>query len=113
MNNQITYKCPDCGNEKVYAKPDGRRMGVYCLKCNKWICWTTYDKMIEIYKSVSDDELNDELAKRKIYKRSGITNMKCSKCMCMLYDSRFPKPQGQVFNLVEAKYCPRCGRKLI
>jgi len=87
-------------------------MGVYCLDCGAWIAWAKYSEMIEIYKNISDDELNDRLAKRKIYKRSGITNMKCSKCHCLLYDSRYPKTIGQ-FNLVDAKYCPRCGRELI
>ena len=112
MNKEIKYKCKKCGCEKIYSKPNGRRMGIYCIDCGSWICWTKYSTMIEIYKNISDDDLGDRLAKRKIYKRNGITNMKCSKCMCLLYDSRYPKTMGQ-FNLVDASYCPRCGRELI
>jgi hypothetical protein len=108
----INYKCPKCGCEKVYAKPNGRRMGVYCSDCNAWICWTTYKKMNDIYKNLDVENLNDKIAIRKILKRSGVTKMTCSKCQCLLYNSCFPKIEGQ-FDLVNANFCPRCGRKLI
>lgn len=108
----MEYKCVQCGNHTVYAKPNGRRMGIYCSKCNSWIAWTTYAKMCEIYKTIEEQPLNDDVAIRKIFKRSGITTMKCSKCDCLLYNSCKTRPQGQ-FDLVNAKFCPNCGRKLI
>ena len=108
----MEFKCTNCESTKVYAKPQGRRMGVYCAKCNSWIAWTTYSNMKEIYKTIELEDLNDNVSLRDIFKRSGITTMKCSKCGCLLYNSCKPKVQGQ-FNLVNAKYCPKCGRELI
>lgn len=112
VNLMLEYKCSKCGCEKVYAKPQGRRMGVYCSDCNSWICWTTYKKMTEIYKNIDEESLNDKVAIRKIFKRSGVTRMTCSKCQCLLYNSNYPKVVGQ-FDLVDAKFCPKCGRELI
>ena len=56
---EIVYKCPKCGCEKIYAKPNGRRMGIYCIDCGSWIKWTKYSTMIEIYNNISDDDLGD------------------------------------------------------
>lgn len=106
------FKCQECGCENVYVKPSGRRMSVYCSDCNAWICFTTYKKMLEIYKAIEEENLNDNVSLRKIYKRSGITWMNCSKCDCLLYSSLQSKILGQ-FDLVNASYCPKCGRKLI
>ena len=108
----MNYKCPKCGDTEVYAKPNGRRMGVYCLKCNSWISWTTYSQMCEIYKQLENKDLNDDISIRKIRKRNGYTTMECSKCGCLLYNSCSSRPQGQ-FDLVNAIACPKCGRKLI
>lgn len=110
----MNFVCKKCGCTKVYAKPSGRRMGVYCSDCNEWITWTTYSKMTEIYKQIEEDpsSLNDSVAPRKIKKYGGTTKMFCSKCGCLLYNSDFPKVRGQ-FDLVNASYCPVCGRTLI
>ena len=87
-------------------------MSIYCLDCNSWICFTKYKEMLEIYKQIEESELNDDIAIRRIFKRSGITRMNCSRCDCLLYSSSQPKILGQ-FDLVDAKFCPNCGRKLI
>ena len=41
---------------------------------------------------------------------SGDVELRCPICKSLLYDSYFPKPQGQ-YNLINAKYCPECGVK--
>lgn len=105
------YRCPKCGGDRVYAKPSSRRIGLYCAKCQSWICWVTYSKMCDIYKR-GDESHDDRVSKKKILKRSGITTMRCSKCDCLLYNSCKPKVQGQ-FDLVNAKFCPKCGRELL
>lgn len=87
-------------------------MKVYCSDCNEFISFTTYKKMVELYKLIEEKDLNDDVALRRIYKRSGITRMNCSKCDCLLYSSLQSKILGQ-FDLVNASYCPKCGRKLI
>lgn len=68
--------------------------------------------MTELYKQIKQDDLNDAVAIRRIYKRSGVTRMNCGYCDCLLYCSLEPKITGQ-FDLVNAKFCPSCGRKLI
>lgn len=108
----MEYICPKCESNKVYVKPSGRRIGVYCASCNAWITWTTYKNAQKIYDDINDAELNDDIAVRKIYKRNGHTKLSCSKCGCLLFNSDFPKVLGQ-FNLLNAKYCPSCGRGLI
>ena len=108
----MDFECPKCGSHKVYAKPKNRRMGVYCAECNTWITWTTYSHMQEIYHNLEAEDLPDNISLRHIRKRSGVTTMKCSKCGCLLYDSSQPKIMGQ-FDLVNANYCPNCGKELI
>ena len=68
--------------------------------------------MTELYKKIKQEDLNDSVAIRRIYKRSGVTRMNCGYCDCLLYCSLEPKITGQ-FDLVNAKFCPSCGRKLI
>lgn len=108
----MTYVCPKCESERVYVKPNGRRMGVYCADCNTWIAWTTYRNALKLYGEIEEQNLNDDISIRRITKRKGNTKMTCSKCGCLLYNSDFPKVLGQ-FNLVNAKFCPDCGRELI
>ena len=108
----MTYECRKCGSHKVYAAPQNNRMGVYCADCNEWICWTTYAKMKEILADLKKEDLNDSVSLRHIKRYGRNTTMRCSKCDCLLYDSSDVVPRIQ-FNLVHAKYCPFCGRKLL
>ena len=87
-------------------------MGVYCADCNSWICWTTFDKMRKIQGKVDESTLNDHMAIRKFKVRNGTKMILCSKCGCLLYNSKEPPPQSQ-FNLLAAKFCPNCGRELL
>lgn len=106
------YQCKECGSYNVYAKPGGRRSGVYCADCDKFICWVEYEEVRELYnKKIEESCLDDTVAQKKILKRSGITTMRCSKCDCLLYNSCKPKVRSQ-FDLVNAKFCPKCGRML-
>ena len=106
------FVCSKCGSDSIYAVPDGVQIKVYCAKCQSFIGFTSYKKMKAIYKHLDEKDLSDSLSLRKIKKFSGVTKMTCSKCNCLLYNSLFPVVQGQ-FDLVNAKYCPNCGRELI
>jgi predicted RNA-binding Zn-ribbon protein involved in translation (DUF1610 family) len=108
----MIYTCPKCGHDKVYAKPQGRRMGVYCAKCNSWVCWTTYKKALAIYQAIKVEDLNDNITMRKFSRPGGVVTMSCAKCGALLHNAAFPKVLGQ-FDLVNAKYCPVCGREII
>ena len=109
MKNIYTCKC---GCNDTYVQPKGRRFGVYCSKCDSWIEWITYSKANELFKKNDTSFLDDTVATRKIFKKSGITTMRCSKCDCLLYNSCKSKIEGQ-FDLVNAKFCPKCGREFI
>ena len=113
-SKETVYTCKNCGSTKVYAKPKGRRMGIYCGVCGEWICFTTYSKMLELYKRIEDDpdSLSDRISLRYIKKYNGVTTMRCKKCDTLLYSSVFPKVKGQ-FDLVNASFCPNCGRELM
>ena len=90
----------------IIAPPEGIDIKVYCATCNAFICRTTYDKHKEIYKNIDEDTLNDDVALRRIFRRSGITQEHCGKCNCLLYSSWQPKIVGQ-FDLRHAKFCPK------
>ena len=106
------FVCPNCGSKRVYPVPKANRIMVRCADCDSFVAFTNYSVIQEMYKNLKNEDLPENVAFKKVYRRNGVTNMKCSKCKCPLYDSRYPRPQGQ-FDLSEAYYCPRCGRKLI
>ncbi len=31
--------CKHCDSTNYYAKPSGRKIGLYCANCNTWISW--------------------------------------------------------------------------
>ena len=113
-SKETVYTCKKCGSTRAYAIPSGRRMSIHCADCDEWICFTTYKKMLELYRKIQDDPdfLGDSLSLRLIRKWKGKTTMSCSKCDTLLYSSAFPRIKGQ-FDLVHARFCPNCGRKLI
>lgn len=110
--NRIEYICKNCGGNKVFVRPSGRRMAVYCANCETYICPTTYTVAQSIYKEMNPEDLSDSLSMRKFRKCAGATVMECSRCGCLLYNSAFKKIEGQ-FDLVNARFCPDCGRKLV
>lgn len=114
----MEYECRKCKGKKIFAKPNGRRMGIYCADCGEWIAWTTYQKAIDIYAKREEENLEDGLSLRKIKKYDGVTTMRCSKCNCLLYISSETKTRSKItaihsYDLVNANYCPNCGRRLI
>lgn len=54
--------------------------------------------------------LNEDESTRYVRRYSNVSIMTCRKCGCLLYRSNAQKPEGQ-FDLINAKYCPECGRK--
>lgn len=101
----------NCNHTNYYAKPSGRRIGVYCTDCNTWICWTTYSKMCELYEHKENELIDDSTAYKRISKsKNRVITMQCSKCDCPLYDSSKPRIQYR-FDLVNANFCPKCGRR--
>lgn len=87
-------------------------MDVYCSDCNTWICKTTHRKGIDIYRKINLDDLNENVTMRKFSRAGGALRMTCAKCGTLLFNGAFPRVEGQ-FDLVNANYCPVCGRELI
>ncbi len=105
--------CKNCKSNKYYAKPNGRKIGLYCDDCNTWIRWITYSDICQLYENIEKELLDDDVAFKRISKsKKRVTTMQCSKCGCPLYDSSKPKVQYR-FSLVNAKFCPKCGRQFI
>lgn len=105
--------CKNCKSNKYYAKPSGRKIGLYCADCNTWISWITYSDICKIYEDKENELLDDNVAFKRISKsKKRVTTMQCSQCGCPLYDSSKPRVQYR-FNLVNAKFCPKCGRQFI
>ncbi|MGN0394922.1 MAG: hypothetical protein ACI4EF_06130 [Coprococcus sp.] len=105
--------CTQCQSNEYYAKPSGKRIGIYCANCDGWIRWIKYSDYLKIYADKLNEPMKDNEALKKIYKSPRrIVTMHCSECGCPLYDSSKP-PVKFRFNLVNAKFCPKCGRKFI
>lgn len=112
--------CKNCKSNKYYAKPSGRKIGLYCANCNTWISWITYSDICKLYENKDNKPIDDNVQlddinaafKRISKSKKRVTTMQCSKCGCPLYDSSKPKVQYR-FNLVNAKFCPKCGRQFI
>ena len=69
------------------------------------ICKELYE---EVCKKMSEEK--KKKVKKRIVRYSGNTIVKCSQCGCLLYRSNAPKPEGQ-FDLINAVFCPQCGRE--
>lgn len=108
----MNYECKKCGQTEVYVKQVGKQTGLYCSKCSAWIKWLTKPEIKEVYEVIKEYYKDRDIAFRTFIKRNGATIIKCSECNCQLYNSNMPKPQGQ-FDLIEAKFCPQCGKELI
>ena len=111
----IKYVCPKCGCTNVYPKPNEtrRKIGVYCAECKSWINWVNFQTAQEIYENLEQRiRDNDKIAIKKITQRDGTTIVRCSKCKCLFYNSLMPRVTGQ-FDLINAKFCPECGRELL
>lgn len=107
------YTCPKCGSKDVITRAAGRRMGVYCAKCNAFIAWVGYKQMMKLNRELRNN-LPENMAIKQVYKSksTGVIRWACSKCNCLLYTSTASAPEGQ-FNLSAAKFCPLCGREFV
>lgn len=107
----MKYSCKKCKSENIHVRQANKRTGMYCTDCGAWIQWLTYRETLRTYDHMEKKNL---IPKDKAYKRSGrfkaSTIVKCSNCGCQLFHSDSPKPLGQ-FDLIDAKYCPLCGRE--
>lgn len=106
------YICDKCGCTIVIAKPSGPTISVYCSRCRHKIANTTYAGMLAIYEKLKGTPLGEEFALKSVKKNGKVVRMNCSKCGCLLHNSSMPRPRGQ-FDLVDADYCPKCGRELL
>lgn len=114
MKFKKDYECKKCGSKKVYAKPiSGGRYGAFCDDCGERITYIKYNELAEINKQYREScGEKDNVAFKSFRKYDTSVRMTCSNCGCLLYNSAFPKIKGQ-FNLVDAKFCPYCGKELI
>ena len=114
MKFKKDYVCKNCGCNRAFARPTSdNKHGVYCANCGERITYTTYNGMLEINERYRLTlKKSDKYALRNFRRYQNSIRMTCSNCGALLYNSSFPKIKGQ-FNLVNASYCPNCGKELI
>lgn len=105
-------ECKKCQSDKVIIKQAGKMTGAYCQDCGAWIKWLNDKELKQFYKKLREETNSNGKAFRAFTKIRGMTIIKCSNCKCQLFHSDAPEPVGQ-FNLLNAKYCPKCGAELI
>lgn len=105
-------KCPKCGGREMIVKQVNARTGAYCAECGAWVKWISGYEISDAYKTHFEKPENRDKVTRVFTKRNGITTIRCSVCKCQLYNSHAPEPIGQ-FNLLYAKFCPKCGCEFI
>lgn len=104
------FTCPECGCKEIIIRQAGsERTGVYCRDCFKWLAWVN---SADIRKIRAQTQFTENQAPKTFRKMKGRMIMRCGNCKTLLYDSSKPKPEGQ-FNLIDAKYCPYCGKELV
>lgn len=108
----IEYVCRKCNSKNITIKQAGKQTGIYCKDCGAWIQWLTQKQIREVYKKIKEEnDGNGKVFRHFVRRDDGTTIVKCSGCNCQLYNSMAPEPIGQ-FNLLNAKYCPKCGAEL-
>lgn len=110
--SETGYRCKKCNSIQIFIKTSGNHTGAYCKKCGKFIKWLDKREIIRIQAEKKTDKSNEEKIGRIFHKKNGIITINCSKCGCQLYNSMAPTPVGQ-FDLVDAKFCPKCGGEFI
>lgn len=108
----MDYRCAKCDTTDVFINQAGKQTGLYCSNCSAWIKWLTKEEIKEVSEYIKERHGDKDAAMRVFKKRLGATIIRCSECGCQLYNSSTPKPQGQ-FDLIDAKYCPQCGKEFI
>lgn len=109
----IKTECIKCGSSNLKVMQSKTRTGLYCSDCGAFIQWLTRRNDIkEAYNLfIHKKEIRGKAIKR-IIKYGGITTIRCEKCDCLLYTSNVEAPCGQ-FDLIDAKYCPKCGVEFV
>lgn len=113
---ETRYKCPVCGSTEIYTKPHNTVYSVMCLDCGSFIRNVKYKEMQEINREIDrqsqENPIEGKSSRRRIVRRNNMVKMFCGFCGSMLYSSEYPAPEGQ-FDLVNAVFCPECGKFLI
>ena len=60
--------CKHCNSTNYYAKPSGRKIGLYCANCNTWISWITYSDICKLYENKDNKPIDDNAAFKRISK---------------------------------------------
>lgn len=103
------FTCRKCGSDEIIIRQVGEKRGVYCKDCMAWIAWVD---TADIRKLRSKTERAEDEAARVFKKFENGIKMSCGNCKTLLYNSAKKRPEGQ-FDLLEAKYCPYCGKRLV
>lgn len=109
-DSSFEYKCPKCNCKKIYVKQTALHAGIYCSNCNAWIKWANFAELKKITNQISENIDDENMCIKTFHKYGGVMKMRCSFCNILLYSSDAEPTAGQ-FSLVNAKFCPNCGKK--
>ena len=85
---------------------------MFCKECGKLVQWILDKDLDDVYLQIKARTIKpNEKATRKVTRNGNITIIKCGNCGCQLHNSRVPVV-GQ-FDLIDAVYCPKCGREFL
>jgi DNA-directed RNA polymerase subunit RPC12/RpoP len=110
--DDFRYICKKCSSERLTLYRDGNLIGLRCLQCGSWVTWTSRAMIEKDYKYIKQFPENDNIQMVVFTTKLGHKIAKCGNCRCTLYELGAPRPIYQ-FNLVDALYCPACGKQLI
>ena len=110
--DEIEYICPKCGSKQLDVKQEKDKTALYCKECNKRIKWLAQKEVSSVNAQMKRENVSIGKAFKSYAKFKGATIIRCPICKCQLYNSAAPEPQGQ-FDLVGAKYCPKCGVEFV
>lgn len=108
----MNFECKKCRSKNLTIKSVTGRNALYCKDCNTFLQWLDYDSVMFMHEYLQDQEGNELKAYKRMIKKENATVLKCSECNTQLYNSSCPKPQGQ-YDLINARFCPVCGREFI
>lgn len=107
------FTCKRCGSKRITIIDRSSKTGVYCYDCNAFHMPiqsdSDYRSAVRYIKRTQD---NDNITFRYLDHSRGNVIVRCEKCGCLLHDSSAVPPKGQL-DLIFAKYCPTCGRKIL
>lgn len=108
----MDFECKKCGSEYIGVKTIEGKAKIYCKDCGAFIKNIDYKELNAVFRYMKRYGYDDGKTFKNISNRNGYSLLRCANCGCQLYRTGAPRPVGQ-FDLLDAKFCPQCGREFV